>query len=354
MSDTETSGGESLVPAEPKSDVSRALLHRDGTVRHNVLSIALAVYEQSQWEAEGRCQKARLFPFAFKVSESTLKKINQRVLDRLSELESVDELQIVRFKGTVRYQDLSTEVFDDFEQLLEEAAERETDPEQLTLFWKQQIAQPPGAFVSAQVTFTTEKPLDIQELNILEFAIAKMELTTVGPDPSTVSKIYDPIVPFIMSSRLKGVYRPLLVFRNSHVVQITAWFAGFCAMLAFNELVGRYRQPAIDAKKTATADTILNAPDTSSQFENYIRYLFAPSTESSIVAEIAQLAAGWGVLVVTAVLGFVFLPKLCPKSGINIGLAKHRYEDYENAFKLIVFTLLICGILIPIIRSIFF
>jgi len=60
----------------------------------------------------------------------------------------------------------------------------------------------------------------------------------------------------------------------------------------------------------------------------------------------------WGALIVGLVLGQRFLPKLAPRSGIAIGSAAGRYADWENTFRFVVFTLIIGGICVPVLRAI--
>jgi hypothetical protein len=82
--------------------------------------------------------------------------------------------------------------------------------------------------------------------------------------------------------------------------------------------------------------------------------IFSPLKVDPLSQSLLLTVGAMSVMLVVAALGYVLFPKLVPRAGINIGLASTRYAMYENTFRLVIVTILISGILVPLIRSWFF
>lgn len=314
--------------------------------------IALAILDKAQWEQEGRCQKGRLYPFAFKIGEDQLNKLSVRVNDIINSLSTMDaEFQF--FKGEVRYDDLSSEKFDDFTELLDRAGDQK-DPESLVLLWRARLYEPAGTFIQVEVIFSTEKPLQTQELGLLEFHHASMELNVTGPDIKIVRNIFDEIDPFITASKIGGIYKPLLLFRNKIFVYFTSMWCGFLGQMLYLDILSLIRKEKVDAERTERVDEILKPSDLEGKFEEFVKEVFGPSDSGPILEPLLRTASSLVVLLIVVVVAAVLLPKFVPRSGINIGFSANRYTQYENVFRLVVFTILLSGVVLPVIVSAFF
>jgi hypothetical protein len=86
----------------------------------------------------------------------------------------------------------------------------------------------------------------------------------------------------------------------------------------------------------------------------FAREIYSPLKGDPLSQSLLLTVGGMSVMLVVAVLCYVLYPKLVPRAGINIGLASTRYAMYENTFRLVMVTILISGILVPLIRSWFF
>ena len=77
----------------------------------------------------------------------------------------------------------------------------------------------------------------------------------------------------------------------------------------------------------------------------FVRELYGPFKDNPLFEGVMQLTGGMLTMLIVVILGYMLYPKLVPRAGINIGLASTRYTVYENAFRLVVFTIVVSGIL---------
>ena len=314
--------------------------------------IAVAILDRIRWEQRGRSEQARIYPFAFKVGESVLRRLIARVTQLLDRLPTYEQTPIL-FSGEVRHPDLSSLRFDDVDELLDKAGDKK-DPERLRLTWRKTLREPAGTFVQIEAIFKTEKRLETEELELLQFPVASMHLQVVGPDTNTVESIFSELSPFFESSRIRGIYRPLLVFRNHNFVHIASLGLGLLVWLVYNNIASRLGGGEVAEQRKSLVEKVEALPAIEEKFDAFINSVYGPSPPDPIFEGVLVFAFGIILWASAMIIGFAFLPKFVPRSGINIGLASGRYEEYENLFRLVVFTLLMSGIILPVLRSFFF
>lgn len=320
-------------------------------VRH-VAGAALAIFRQLEWEDTKQPQRGQHFPFAFKIGESILRRLDSRVKEMLTAGAPLGGSD-VQLTSEVRFPDLSTERFYGIDDLLEKAGDKK-DPERLRITWQQFTQEPVGNRMRIEVVFTTEKPLKTQELALLEFPLASMDLAVQGPDSQWVESTFDHLVPFFETSRIRGIYRPLLLFRNRLVVHIASWSIGFIGWILYHEAIRNMRRAEAGPVRQDFVDRVKSQQSIEEKFDVYVDHLYGPSEANSLYETLFVLAGGLIIYLTVFAFSMLLLPKLVPRSGINIGLAKSRYDQWENGFRLVVFSVLLSGILIPLIRHLFF
>ncbi len=289
--------------------------------------------------------KGKRFINAFEVGEDFVKKIISR---SLSCFEDLDLLGGISFSGEVRYRDLTTNKYNDPDKLLEECGDT-MDPETLLLTWIAFLKGAPGECAKIELAFQTDVSLETESLEWFEHHLASIEITVAGPTNLWVGETFRKLDPFLETAKIGGIYKPLLVFRNKHVVQISSWAIGVIAQISSIEFLSR------ELKKDSTqskVERILNQTTLDEKFDTFVKALFLE--KSSVTNSIMIFGGSFILLLLIYVLSLHTLPKLVPRSTIEIGLTKSRVERYRKTFQFIIFTLLVGGLLIPIIRSLFF
>jgi len=299
--------------------------------------------------------KSRHYPHPFAVDESFIRKLCEAAtacLRRSVPVQGNEDTGEPKFSGRVRYPDLSTKNFSSLDHLIAKSGNKR-DPEQLTMELRIVTQVWPPAVSVIRVTLTTEKPLEIAELQLLDFPLASMDLEIEGNNEEWVETTFEELDPFLDSARLRGIYRPLLIFRNRIVVMVISWWTGYLGQDAYFSILRAIARPTVNAKREAFVTRVTGLPTAEQKLDELTRWQYSAFTDP-IFDGLMQMAGGFLVLLVVASLGYLLYPKLVPRSGINVGLASKRYSEYENAFRFVVFTGVICGILIPAVRAIFF
>jgi hypothetical protein len=245
----------------------------------------------------------------------------------------------------VRFPDLTTARFRELTTLLDKAGERR-DPERLTLEWQTLLTNPFAEVAVIKIDFVTEKPLETEELSLLQFHRAMIALEIGGPTQSWVDSAAEQLSPILQVTRIGGIYRPLLLFRNREVVQTFSWLLAVVGqVVAIEALASHFRGP----RKSEAASEILGKSGIAEKFDAWIRYTLLDKhslLEPLIVFGGAMLFFGLCLFG-----GFWLFPRLVPQSGIQIGLAGVRIARYRNLCNLIIITILLSGLLLPLIRK---
>ncbi|MFC1539736.1 hypothetical protein ACFL6H_09955 [Candidatus Latescibacterota bacterium] len=314
-----------------------------------VISGIIDLVHRVGFEDKSSVRKAKTLPFAFVLHQEAIDKIEQYVTSRLELLETIPA-KTLTFEGKVGYADMTSLAFPSLQELLQHAGDRKS-PTDLTLRWGTLLAVPPLMMAFVTVKFHTNIRKETETLELLHFPIAHIEYEVGGVTNDWVECTTADIEPIFDSIRLKGIYKPLLIFRNRAIVHVLSWSLAFLVEIATIESIGRlFRHES----KTNILQEILGTNDILLKFDRYMQYIMS---ERSFFEPIIVIGSGILLLLVTAIAGFHLLPKLVPRSGILIGLEKSRFQVYENTFKYIIFTLLFGGlgvaILVEIIKAIF-
>jgi hypothetical protein len=223
----QTDGSNSSLPLTiPESDDRSLTLQADS---QSITSAAIALLN-----ALGKPPpsiKSKRFPMAFVVDDEIIRNLQYRVSEVFASEEPFFG-SALEFAAKVGMPDLSAQTFDDFERFLRRAGDRR-DPERLELSWRQRLRSPLGAVASIELSFVTERRLETQELGLFDYNIANAELQVSGQTDEWVDKIFADLEPVMLSAKLSGLYRPLMVFRNKVVVHIVSQFIAVgCGMIA--------------------------------------------------------------------------------------------------------------------------
>lgn len=290
-------------------------------------------------------ESGKLFPFPFFVDEAYLKKLHSEAI------ESIDRLKInesLEFKSVTRFQDLSTIKFDSFEEFLNRAGNKK-DPESTKLVWSKFSVDDNGEPLAAiiKVSFITEKKMETIDAAPGDYNHAWAELSVSGSDLLWVEKTFSDFKPYIETSKLSGIYRPLWIFRNKYVInimsQVFSWLGFFIGINYISKLFTK------DSKitKVQVLNKVLAESNILNKFDIYVSQILKPPKSpwwepiivigSSLVCMLLVYTAGMGLF-----------PKLAPSSNIAIGLSNTRAKNRLNTFKFIIFTIIVSGILVPI------
>lgn len=303
-----------------------------------------------EWEKTKKPERGKIFPFAFKISEKYIKKLDSIVEDQFKKLPLVKDLEKM-FIAEVIYPDISNENYFSIKELLEKAGNIK-DPVMLNLIWKCILKNPFYTTAEIEISFVTDLKLETQERNILEFPRSKVDLRVRCPYKDWVDNTFSNLVAILNSARIGGIYKPLLIFRNSNFVHILSYAFGFISYITFLEVSFRFRKSRIPIINIAKK--IISRSSIEDKFDAFINEYFMPTTQSPIWEIVLIMAFGIVIWMSMNIFGYWFFPKLVPRSGINIGLSSGRYAEYENTFKLIIFAILLCGIIIPLILKLLF
>lgn len=307
-----------------------------------VRSAVLSVVQRIRFDESSPHEKGKRHPHAFEIGEAELKDLCERVAYRFSELDDTS-YETVSFSALVRFPDLTTKRFNDFNALIREAG-HERDPETLVLEWKQLLLRPYATTATVNVLFQTEAPLETQELSALQHNISKMELSVRGPTEAWVDGTFRAIDPYLETARIGSIYKPLLLFRNKEFTHIFSMVTAVIIQVAAYTVVFESLQTVT---KQERYDQIVSKPTLDEKFLAYMSDTLLGGT--SVIDLMVSMGAAAGLFLATLVGGFYLFPKLVPRSAIEIGLARTRFQKYQNAFRFVIFSVGVSGIVLPII-----
>lgn len=314
-----------------------------------VISKITELVHRVAFEAKTNVSKAKILPFSFILRENAISKIEDRVKERMALLAVIPK-ESISFLGEVSYSDLTTEKFFSLQELLHYAGHKKS-PTDLKVEWKVLLANPPLMIAIVSIEFHTDTRKETETLELLNFPLAYIEYEIGGSDRDWVEETAAETGPILDAIRLRGIYKPLMIFRNKAVVNVVSWGTAIVVEILAMEFISRI---FTHESKSKIIQEILRTTDIASKFDKYISYTFS---ERSIIEPLVIFGSAVVLAFISAILGYYLFPKFVPRSGILIGLEKERYLSYMNTFKFIVFSLFICGfgvaIIIEIIKAMF-
>jgi hypothetical protein len=348
---TDTSG--ELAPQTTSSLIHNSRTSSAFDEKFETMALAsLTVVERLRWEEKQKYKKARHYPFPFVADEAFIRKLDRRAAEWLVKAGAPPN-HPPTVVAEVRFPDLSSSRFTTVEELLEKAGDQH-DPERLVIEWSAVLQQPLVSTARIAVVFTTEKPLQVRELQWFEYPVASIDLIVEGAEQRWVDNTFTELDPFFPSVRLGGMYRPLWVFRNKAVVHLSSWVTGFIAQMIYNGLIQVLQRPGVNTLRQNRIDKIISQPTAEAKIDMFVRELYGPFKDNPLFEGVIQLAGGMLTMLIVVILGYMLYPKLVPRAGINIGLTSTRYAVYENTFRLVIFTIMVSGILLPLLRTLLF
>ena len=336
-----------IVPVSP-SDI-------EASSRLDPASILLAiqVIMQQHWEEKEIPAHAKAYPFPFVVDDEFVRKLNKRATEGLNRagILSGNTISVI---AEVHFDDLSTLRFATLDEFLDKAGDRR-DPASMAIEWSAVLQEPMTSTAKIQAVFTTEKPSQATEQQWFEFPAAKMDLRITGPDRRWVENTFNELDPFFASVRLGSIYRPLLIFRNRTFIHLFSWITGLVVQMFYFAFVEWIKRPQVNTTRQDRINRIVNQPTVETKIDRFVHEIYEPVKDSPIFETMPIALGGFALMVIIAILGYMWYPKLVPRAGIKIGLASTRYDSYENTFRLIFVTfisaILLSGIIMPLIRS---
>ena len=291
---------------------------------------------------------AKTFPFPFFADEELLNKINDEANQCLEKVPANVDCE---FKSETRFQDISSNRFNTFDEFIKKAGDKK-DPESTNLIWGKFAIDQEGEPVAGEicVLFVTEKRLHTQDDAPGDFNHAYIKLIISGSNLEWVEFTFSNLLPYITSSNLGGLFRPLWIFRNKWFITILAHVISWIGFFIGVHFVSRLFTKDSRLSRAEMLEKILQETDVASKLDLFDKQMLQPSS-AHWWEPIVTIAAGGMTFVVMHVIGLSIMPKLAPGSSIAIGLSNRRAEGRLNLFRFIIFTLLVSGIIIPIIRA---
>jgi len=285
-------------------------------------------------------ERARRFTFPFEADESFIRKIQQEIV------EHIDSDKIV-FEAKVAFDDLSSVVYDSFDDFLRKAA-NQRDPERAILSWSTfSINGQCASAKSVEIKFITEKKLVNEDSSPGDIHHSVICLTVMGSNASWVDSTFNNVEPFVKETKIAGMYRPLWIFRSKFYVQITSWIIAMSSWAISFNLIGRILFSKEDSNKNQL-DIILESVDLNNKIDT-LSTAILKIENSPWWDSIVYLLGSFFVMAVMYIIGLCLLPKLSPRSCIVIGLNTVRFKRYINTFKFVIFNLMVLGLISPLI-----
>lgn len=298
-------------------------------------------------------EHAQVFEFPFYVTEKVIKDIRELVNSALSEVPIKEPAE---FQGDTRFEDMSSQRFDNFETFLARAGNRR-DPVRVILIWKRFAITDSGEPISGQVwiQFETEKRLYTQRREPDVINRATIELKVSGSDQKWVDQTFEDLVPHIDSSKHGGVFRPLWLFRSEWFVRVAAIVVSWMGFMLGTNAIGRLLAKPFLLEQSKVLDSLVNTPEVGEKLNNFFKWLLTP-TNSPWWEPFVILGAGAVSFAIVFVSLNRLLPKLTPNSAIAIGLTSRRAQVYLNTFKFIMFSvilMIVLDILMELVERLF-
>lgn len=295
-----------------------------------------------------RYKREQVLFFPFFISDNQLEDFAK---DIIKAMDSVPSVELVEFVGAVKFVDLSSQRFNDFAQFLERAGKRQ-DPQSIKLTWSKFSIYGNGEAIAGQVDlyFFTEKPLKTGRTGEAVTQKAKVEIIVSGSDQRWVDQLFDDLIPMVKTTAHGGIMRPPWVFQNEQlVVALSALMAAFVAVSGF-----RFASKHVDLdneKQALQVVKVINATNKiEDKFSLYVNWQLSP--KPSHFAEfmtVIILVIGFSGLALFTLLKYI--PMLTPSSAVAIGTAKRRAISAADVFKFILFTIIVGGFIIPLLRA---
>ena len=364
---------------------------------HDVAMRTIAGFLGLQQEfTSPRHRLKKRFPRPFLATESTLKKLDEIATGELARLGG----EGAKFEVEVSIPGAESETFSELEELFKSTNKL---PRSLSLQW-QVIQTEPISRNHIDVEFDTgasDSWLPVKEKP------AGIYLSVGGREKDWCIVSKHKIEEQLDSTKVPALYRWLQIFENETVCFLGSYLVGiflasvvWSASLSFtlaqsnqefhdkqveraNELVSEYQDIQSDLEQKlkevkAERDSIAQLSDSDEKVNRAIDLYYqsrvrdlessiseAKESESDVEFPELESSALFGKFIRSLIpyflgmvaifaghsLGQKLLPLLAPRSGIAIGNAVGKYADWENTFKFIIFTVLVCGMLIPLLRS---
>ncbi len=299
------------------------------------------IYEDSF----GKYCKGQKFVFPFFITDDIVESINIEVIDQFGKL----DMPNVSFNSVTRFQDLTTVSYSDFDEYLAKAGNKK-DPESSSLEWRSFQVTENGSPIAGKVSLflMTEKKLSIQELAPGDYGHSFIDLEISGTNQDWVEMVFSNLHPYISTTRLNGIYRPLWVFRNKWFIAIAAQMSGFAGMFIGIRSTAFLLTHGQRERTVHTLEEIKSQPEILLKFNMYLDYILNQKNGPWWIFIFSMLGGILGYVILHFI-GLGLLPKLTPNSAIAIGLSNRRSQKALRVFKFIVFTVLVSGFIIPVI-----
>ncbi|MEI9906477.1 MAG: hypothetical protein WDN06_23210 [Asticcacaulis sp.] len=300
-------------------------------------------------QVQGKYKHGRTFVHAFIITEEALRRFQISALRQLNSLKIDAD---VEFVAVVRFQDLTTRTYDNFDIFLENCA-NEREPESLGLKWGIFTINEDGEADAAEVyiEFITEKKLLNMDSAPGEYNHSAVLLNLTSTHDTWVTAAFHDLQPHIVSLRLPWFLRWLEIFRNKFFISILQQFSSIVGFSIGYYFTNNIFSEKLTEQKLKLMKDIVDQPDIKSELSKYISYTFR-ETPGLIWQYLICMLAGALTYGLIYVIVMTLVPKLAPKSAIALGLSAKRANEAMNLLKFIFVDVLILCILIPLILKI--
>jgi hypothetical protein len=298
----------------------------------------------------GPFQKTKEFVFPFFVTEKSLSDLRDEILCQFKRL--CKEIEEVTFTSLTRFEDRSSIQHNSFDSFLSKAGNKE-HPQAVCLQWTLFKMLPAGEFVAGEVTLNlmTEKDLVGTDKAIGQINHSWIELKVSGSDQDWVEKAFNDLNPHINETKLGGIFRPLWIFRNPQLINLlTCTFSGFGYV--FGSIF--MSRMVVNTEKTIRREFLkhlIDEPNIAKKLDLLSQWQITP-TDLPWWGLIAVLGGAALSAACAYAIGLNLFPRLTPRSCIAIGLSSLRAQRYLNGFRFLIFSLLIVGIIVPVVIEI--
>ncbi len=165
-------------------------------------------------------KKNKVYLNAFYLDDTLIKELDERARELITK-QPIMPGSSLHFMSVVRFDDNSSQDFIDLTRMLKRSAD-ERDPESVVLTWKALIYGHGSMISCIEATFITEKKMKTGSVGAFDFSVASMQLEVYSADEEWVEAAFAKTKGIFKSARLPWLYAPLLIFRNTYVVQIVA------------------------------------------------------------------------------------------------------------------------------------
>lgn len=314
----------------------------------NFTKVAKLLHRIAADELE-RYEHAKIFPFPFYIDEKFLRALRDEILESLNRVPVKDPPE---FKSKTRFQDISTIRFDSFERFLDKAGNKK-DPESAVLSWSKFALDQAGEPIAGEVRveFITEKRLQTQDAAPGDFNYAVIKMAVSGSDQDWVERTFSDLSPYVESVKLGGIYRPLWLFRNKWFLQVTGYTLGWIGFFVGIHFAKNLFRKGLRITEAEILQNILSTKNIGTKVDLFAKQLLSPD-KTPWWEPILVISTGALTFAFVFIGCMALLPKLTPNSSIAVGLSGRRAQSYINTFKFLVFTLLLCSVLVPLLIEI--